>query len=178
MEFLWIVDKNDNPIGKATREEIHETNVWHRGIHVLLNSQDKILLQLRSPKQDKSPNRYDCSVSGHVNYGESYDEAMRREIKEELGIEANKIENLRKVIKFRMNYGRNDNMISVLYLGKYNKFPQNFNRDEIARLELLSIDEIKHMLYQSPEKFAKWTREIFKWYFGVASEIEVMERYC
>ena len=36
--------------------------------------------------KDESPGLWACSVSGHVDYGETYDEACIREIEEEVGI--------------------------------------------------------------------------------------------
>ena len=36
--------------------------------------------------KDESPGLWACSVSGHVDYGETYDEACIREIGEEVGI--------------------------------------------------------------------------------------------
>ena len=76
-EILDVVDENDHVIGKATREEIHSSELWHRGVHVFVfDSQGKLLLPIRSSTKDKFPNTYDCSVSEHLKTGETYEEAM------------------------------------------------------------------------------------------------------
>ena len=36
--------------------------------------------------KDIQPGRWDTAVGGHVDYGESVEEALRREVREELGI--------------------------------------------------------------------------------------------
>jgi len=45
-----------------------------------------LLLQRRSLAKDTQPGKWDTSVGGHVGFGQSYEEAGRRETEEELGI--------------------------------------------------------------------------------------------
>jgi len=52
----------------------------------VLNSKGEMFLQKRSANKDTYPGYWDTSVGGHVGPGESYDEAARREMMEELGI--------------------------------------------------------------------------------------------
>ncbi|MBI2190469.1 MAG: NUDIX domain-containing protein, partial [Planctomycetes bacterium] len=57
--------------------------------HVLVfNSRGDLYLQKRSEKKDVQPGRWDTSVGGHLRPGETYLEAARREMREELGIQA------------------------------------------------------------------------------------------
>ncbi len=86
-ELLLIVDKDDNEIGSEIRSIVHKKKLFHRSIHVLIfNLEEKIYLQKRGLMKDESPGLWACSVSGHVDYGETYDEACIREIEEEVGI--------------------------------------------------------------------------------------------
>jgi len=88
-ELLAIVDEADNVIGTATRREIHAKGLRHRAVHiVVLNAKDEILLQKRSAKKDLFPGWWDISVGGHVDAGEEYDDAVARELREEMGIVA------------------------------------------------------------------------------------------
>ncbi len=172
MEYVLIVDKNDNPIRREPREMVHKTGEWHRGVHVLLTDKDgRFILQIRSKNRRVYPRTYDCSASGHVLFNEDYDTAAKRELKEELGV----VTNIKRWVKFRMNYGPNDNMISMVYTGQYDGAVRA--NDEVDRIERLKCEEIRRLLEREPEKFAKWTREFFKWYFGLPSEIEILENY-
>ena len=45
-----------------------------------------VLLQLRAPQKKSFPNKWDISVAGHVDAGESPLQAVQREYQEELGI--------------------------------------------------------------------------------------------
>src|SRR5256886_12319863 len=48
----------------------------------------RILLQHRSPNKTIFPGCWDSSSSFHVTFGESYEQAARRELKEEAGVSA------------------------------------------------------------------------------------------
>jgi len=99
-EYFYVVDEKDRVIGKATREECHSSNrLIHRSVYVfLLDSEGRLFLQKRSSKKDLYSGYYTGSATGHVDYGETYEEAARRELKEELGIEEVQ---LKMLCKFR-----------------------------------------------------------------------------
>lgn len=88
MEYFDIVDIAGNIIGKASRKECHSNpNLLHRVSHILVfNSQNKLYLQKRSIHKDIQPGKWDTSVGGHLNLGESFEQAAIRELNEELGI--------------------------------------------------------------------------------------------
>jgi len=166
-ELIDIVDEKDNVIGVSTRREIHNSNKWHRGIHIFIfNSKGELLLQVRS-KTKKYPNTYDCSVSEHVKSGEKFEDAAQRGLKEELNI--TKL-NLKKLLKFRMKYGEKDYMISVLFKGYYDGKVE-VDKGEIDYAKFFSLDEIKEMLNKEEGKFSPWTKELLKWYFHLPSKI-------
>ncbi|NOX71098.1 MAG: NUDIX domain-containing protein [Candidatus Micrarchaeota archaeon] len=173
-EFLDIVDSKDNTIGRAPRSHIHNSKLWHRGIHIiLLDSDGRVILQNRSPTKDKWSGKYDLSVSGHVNAGEGYDDVARREIYEELGIKGME---LKKLIKLRLDYGAHDNMISVVFSGKCDG-GFLLDEDETDFLVFMSPEKLRKELSENSHRFARWTREILKWYLGMESQIELIETY-
>lgn len=86
-ELLDIVDHHDRVIGTVTRGEIHRRDLLHRSVHLLvLNAAGEVFLQKRSLAKDNNPGLWDSSVSGHVDAGESYDECVLREAREEIGL--------------------------------------------------------------------------------------------
>ena len=89
-ERVQFVDENDNPIGAGPREEAWEKGIALRHAYIVLRDKDgNFLLQQRSQLKKKNPGRYTYAATGHVDEGESYDEAAVRELKEEVGIDAN-----------------------------------------------------------------------------------------
>ena len=86
-EIFDVVNERDEPIGRATRREVHARKLWHRAVHILVfDAQGRVFLQKRSMKKDSSPGLWDSSCSGHVDAGEGYDTAAVRELGEEIGL--------------------------------------------------------------------------------------------
>lgn len=87
-ELFDVVDADDHVIGQETRSEVHTRGLMHRAVHVLVfNKRRDCLLQKRSPWKDRHPGVWDSSAAGHLDAGENYETAARRELAEELGIE-------------------------------------------------------------------------------------------
>lgn len=87
-EMFPIVDEEGNITGAATRGECHNgSRLLHPVVHLhVFNSQGQLYLQKRPAWKDIQPNRWDTAVGGHVDLGESVEQALRREVCEELGI--------------------------------------------------------------------------------------------
>lgn len=90
-EWLWVVDKDDTPVGKVLRSETYgDGRNDFRVINAfLVHTDGRIWIPTRAPNKRMFPNALDMSVGGHVEYGESYEEAFLRETMEELNIDLN-----------------------------------------------------------------------------------------
>ncbi len=88
-EYFDIYDEAGNRIGRALRSECHgNPALLHHTSHVVIFHPDgeRILLQKRSLNKDIQPGKWDTAVGGHVDCGEDYLTAARRELREELGV--------------------------------------------------------------------------------------------
>jgi isopentenyldiphosphate isomerase len=89
MEIFPLVDEKGLVIGKASREICHNgSKPLHPVVHLhVFDAMGRLFLQKRSMLKDIQPGKWDTSVGGHVIYGETIEEALRRESREELGLE-------------------------------------------------------------------------------------------
>jgi isopentenyl-diphosphate Delta-isomerase len=96
-EYFDVVDENDFVVDRQPGRECFNRGLLHRAILVFLsNDRGEVYLQKRARDVLFYPGCWSASVTGHVSSGETYLEAAKREIKEELGIKCE----LRELGKF------------------------------------------------------------------------------
>src|SRR5690606_18774949 len=141
-DLLPVVDENDVQIDVLPRREVHLQRLRHRAVHVgVFDDDGNLWLQRRSRKKDTWPGAWDISASGHVDPGESYEDAARRELLEELGIEATP----RYIATHPATEATGwefQAVFWVLWKGPI----RNFARKEIERVRRFAIDRIENIL--------------------------------
>jgi isopentenyldiphosphate isomerase len=80
-----------------------------------------------------------------------------------MGVEGIKIKPL---VKFRMNYGVNDNEISTLYEGIVDPMYVIFDPIEIDEINYYSVEELKDLMRGGNVKFCSWFVELLNWHLG------------
>lgn len=85
--LIDVVDENDEIVDSKSRNEVHRLGLLHREVHVWMFDDDKNLFFQKRGLHRPSAGLLDATVGGHVNKGESYEEAAIRETKEETGLD-------------------------------------------------------------------------------------------
>lgn len=88
-EYFDVYNAAGDHIGRRLRRECHgNPELIHRAVHVVIFHPEKpqLLLQKRNSKKDIQPGKWDTAVGGHLDAGEDYLTAARREMGEELGL--------------------------------------------------------------------------------------------
>lgn len=81
MDKVVVVNEHDEEIGVMPKEQAHADGTPHRiAVTYVEDGMGKFLVQVRMS------GTLDHSSAGHVHPGETYEEAARRELEEELGI--------------------------------------------------------------------------------------------
>jgi|YNPMSStandDraft_1061717.scaffolds.fasta_scaffold06382_2 isopentenyldiphosphate isomerase/intracellular septation protein A len=119
-EWLPIVDKNGIILGKVSRNEAHKNKEWlHPVIHLhIFNDKGELFLQKRGKLKLVMPEKWDTSVGGHILWGESIEQTIKRETKEELGFN---IENVSYVCKYVWESEIERELVYVFY-SEWNNF--------------------------------------------------------
>ena len=142
-EWFPLVDEAGNIIGRATRRECHNgSKRLHPVVHLhIYNKEGDLLLQKRSQTKDIQPGKWDTAVGGHVDYGESIEEALRREAREELGIKSSEAEVMARYV-FESDIEKElVHTYRTIYEG-----PFTLNKEELDDARFWRIDEIESQL--------------------------------
>jgi len=93
-ERFDVVAPEGTPLSwTAPRWFCHLTGLRHRVSHILLESpQRMLLLQLRSATKSQWPSHLDTSVGGHLRAGQGWREAAIEEMRQELGLTLDALE--------------------------------------------------------------------------------------
>ncbi|MBF0537968.1 MAG: NUDIX domain-containing protein [Nitrospirae bacterium] len=148
-ELLDIVNEAGEIIGVASRSQAHGNNsLLHRVVHTLVfDAKGDLILQKRSMTKDVAPGKWDTSVGGHVDHGETIEVALLREMREELGIVIDKSPELMYSYIHRNDY---ESELVHTYSFSLQDAPGRytytgiieFNRDEIDEVRGWSLQEI------------------------------------
>ncbi len=100
IEWLPVIDKDGKIIGKASRDIAHQDkSLLHPVVHLhVLNKQKQLFLQKRAMHKKVQPGKWDTAVGGHISWGETLEQALKRETKEEIGIQLNQAKFIKQYI--------------------------------------------------------------------------------
>lgn len=143
-EWFPIVNTDGRIIGQAPRSICHngKSMLLHPVVHLhLFNSSGKLYLQKRAMTKDIQPVKWDTSVGGHIGIGETVEEALVREAKEELGFE----DFIPRFLKRYVWESPHERELVNSFSATSNKVPV-ISKEEIEEGRYWSLDEIKRAI--------------------------------
>jgi isopentenyl-diphosphate delta-isomerase len=144
-EYLDIVDTNDYVIGTKRRSEIYALKMSSfRVINLFIkNTSGQLWIPRRAATKRIFPLCLDVSMGGHVESGETYFEALSRELKEELNME---IRNYQYSFLGKLTpHGNNVSAFMKVYEIQSNKSP-DYNKKDFVDSQWLFPAEVINML--------------------------------
>jgi len=147
-EILEIVDSHDKVIGTGTRGEIHRMGFFHRAVHMFVfNPAGQVYIQRRSCSKDRHPGKLDSSAAGHVDPGETNADTAIRELREELGMQAE----IKEILRIPASE-KTDNEHVVLFEVVTESEPVP-NPEEIQWSAFISREKVTKLMDEAPEDF-------------------------
>lgn len=164
MEIVDIVDLSNNVLSQISKAEAHQKGLLHRCIiaEVIDSQGNWTLVKQAGDRQD--PGQYVSPVGGHIQAGESEEDALSRETLEEMGLNSFTSKRVGQAIFNREVIGRKENHFFILYEVYSDQMP-TLNHESVS-FEKFSIDQIKKELIENPRKFGDAFHFIFKTFYS------------
>ncbi len=157
-ELFDVFDRNGNYLGIKPKSFCHskESNVYHKPVWIwVINNEGEILLQKRAKTKKFLPNKWDSSATGHIVAGETILQGCKREVHEELGIEAEELQ-----FEFLGEYIAD----SVWEIGQIYKLNTNLDINqmkmdpkEVSQLKWFTFKDLKNFIYT--DNFVPYEKE-------------------
>jgi isopentenyl-diphosphate delta-isomerase len=161
MEYVILVDENDQEIGQMEKMEAHEKGLLHRAFSIFLfNDQNELLLQQRAHSKYHSGGLWTNTCCSHPRAGESVLKASDRRLVEEMGIAAKMQPKFHFIYRAELDNELTEHELDHVVFGKFNGEP-NINPDEVAAWKYVSMKEIEKDMEVNPEKYTAWFRIVF-----------------
>jgi isopentenyl-diphosphate Delta-isomerase len=154
---LIIVDSEDRVLGFRSREDCHEgEGILHRAFSIFIfNGKKELLLQKRSGEKALWPLHWSNSVCSHPRKGESYGDAARRRLIEEMGLQVP----LKFLFKFqyqaRFRDMGSENELCSVFIGKSNGAVRA-NKSEVAEWKYIALPDLNVDLSENSGEYTPW----------------------
>lgn len=153
------VDDNDLAVGRVPRGEVLRIGANFRTVHVFVFREGgDLLLQQLAPTRARHPERWGSSVAAYLYAGESYEDAARRRLSEELGLEGSII----RIGKTRME---DESSLKFVELYTLLDGPAEIREpDHIADLHYWDRRELDQAITASPESFTPTFIHVYRYF--------------
>ena len=159
-EYVVLVDEADKEIGIETKLTVHSSKTpLHRAFSLFLfKSNRELLLQQRADTKMAWPLVWSNSCCGHPLPEESYQSAVIRRTRFELGVKLNRV---KKIADYRYCFSKDgimENEICPIYAGFYDGqiLP---NPQEIQAVKWIKWDTWIEETTQYPDRYSPWCVE-------------------
>ncbi len=153
-EWFDVLDEGDNVTGRATRREVHSKGHIHRSVLFFIFDMDgRLFVNQRTENKEFYPGYWSVVFGGHVHAGESYEDAVMRELKEAAGI----VEEPKLLSSFKKRFDEKDRE-NVRVYAIVTEQRLTVDPEEIRQGEFMTIEELREMLKK--EKFLPETQKL------------------
>ncbi len=161
MKKVVLVNKKDKMVGVEEKMKAHLEGKLHRAFSVLLfNKNGEVLIQKRAKSKYHSGGLWTNTCCSHPRSGESINQAAKRRLKEEMGINCN----LKKAFTFiyKAKLGKlTEYEFDHVFFGKFDGKPK-INKREVADWRWIKLGDLKTDIKKNPQKYTPWFKIIVK----------------
>ncbi len=153
---LILVDLDDRETGCGEKLDIHRKGLLHRAFSVFLFDGDRLLIQQRASGKYHSAGLWANTCCSHPRVGETVAYAAAKRLQQECGIENVTLREAGSFV-YRAEFanGLTEYEVDHVLTGEYSG-PFKADPEEVSGLRYVKLDELKHDMLISPERYAVW----------------------
>lgn len=168
-EQIWQVDENDNPIGPVGRDDSRRLGLKYRMVRASVEDADNnVLIQKRVETKKTYPGCWDTSAGGNIDYPETYEEAIRRELAEEIGINDVDLEEVAYFYSEAIDPDGNkmNRFTKVFRTVKSQSIQLKLQESEVSEARWVSRDELRKIVDEG--NITDGLKQTFEHYYSVS----------
>ena len=160
-EYVVLVDNKDNQIGLMEKQAAHVNPTLHRAFSIFVfNSKGEMLLQQRALTKYHTPGLWTNTCCSHPRDGESLQQATKRRLMEEMGMECDLKEVFSFIYKADVMQGLIEHEFDHVFVGTTDVTPI-INREEVESYKYETIENIKKDIEKNPANYTAWFKIAF-----------------
>ena len=153
IEYVILVDENDQEIGSMEKQEAHEKGLLHRAFSVFVFNENKeLLLQQRALTKYHSAGLWTNTCCSHPRIGETIEQAAHRRLTEEMGFDCELITKTSFIYKAAFENGLTEHEFDHVLVGNFNG-EISFNPTEVKNFKWINLEELQIDLLQNNQNY-------------------------
>jgi len=161
MEEVIVVDREDAVLGSKPRSEMTPEDIRRSTALWLTNENDEILIAQRALTKPHSPGLWGPAAAGVVAKGEMYDSNIRKEVREELGVNLELVTGPKAFVQSQ----RPGFVQWYLATVHTSSFHPKLQEEEVAAITWISFEDLRDAVATKPRDYMQsmpqWV-ELFK----------------
>lgn len=156
MEFVILVDEDDNQLGLMEKMEAHEKGLLHRAFSVFLfNSKGEMLLQQRAVSKYHSGGLWTNTCCSHPRDKEKTITAAHRRLEEEMGFDCEIEKAFHFTYKSILDNDLTEHELDHVFIGQYEGEIKP-NPEEVESYKYISISELTKDVAENSDNYTEW----------------------
>lgn len=157
-----LVDQSDNPVGVMEKLEAHRKAYLHRAVSVfVVNSEGEWLLQRRANGKYHSGGLWTNTTCTHPYPGEPSEDAARRRLKEEMGIETHLTRLFSFLYRESLDNGLIEHELDHVFWGISDQVP-SVDAREVMDWKYTGYQELCDHVENDPGSYTVWFRQVYR----------------
>lgn len=156
MEYVVLVDEQDNAIGTMEKQQAHVEGALHRAFSIFIfNSEKKLLIQKRATSKYHCGGLWTNTCCSHPRETENILDAANRRLQEEMGMQCELKSIFSFVYKAEFENGLTEHEFDHVLLGLSDQTPE-LNLEEVEGFRYIGLEDLQLEIKEDPQKFTPW----------------------